>query len=99
MKRTDLQSTLKDLEELLRRHEVSYAEVVQQLRQQVEADTDPVVSAATLNAVRGLFGGMGSLSDVYISKANGHAVEDEAAANQTLDTLTQALWQQVADEK
>jgi hypothetical protein len=40
------------------------------------------------------FGGMGSINDLYICSANGHSikVEDEAAANQELQSLLECIY-------
>jgi hypothetical protein len=35
---------------------------------------------------------MGSLTDQYITRKNGHIVEDEAAASTELEALTSRLW-------
>jgi len=99
MNRINLQSTLYALEEFLRKHEVPYEEVVRRLRQRLEASTGTEVSSETLNEVRELFGGMGSLNDVYISKANGHVVDDETTVNKELQVLTQELWELVSEDK
>ena len=42
-------------------------------------------------------GSMGSLTDVMISCANGHEVEDEAAVNAELDRMVHALWERAKD--
>ena len=34
----------------------------------------------------------GSLTDLYITRKNGHEVDDEATANVTLQSITERLW-------
>jgi hypothetical protein len=47
--------------------------------------------------VRSLFGAMGSLTDIWISKYNGHDVEYEQEANLEFRAFRQVLWQEVED--
>ena len=47
---------------------------------------------ALKKAVLGMYGGMGSLSDIRICRANGDDVQDEAVANAELGRLTQTFW-------
>jgi hypothetical protein len=47
--------------------------------------------------VRSLFGAMGSLTDIWISKYNGHNVEYEQEANLEFRAFSQVLWQEVED--
>ncbi len=52
------------------------------------------VDGATLSTEdrHSLFGGMGSLNDVWMSRRNGHKVDDERSANERLDRLRTQLF-------
>ena len=86
---------LLELERFLEQHGVKYATEVAALRQRIEKVQATDLPRSERERVRALFGGMSSLNDVVISRASGHIVDDEAAANLELDRLTQDLWQSV----
>ena len=94
MKGNRVFTTLRDLEQFLRAHGVRYAEVVKSLMTRLEESGSEHDERAFI-AVRELFGGAGSLNDVYISKSNGHIVKDETVANERLDSLREKLWQEL----
>jgi hypothetical protein len=83
---------LVELDDLLAKHQVRYDVVVHDIRLCVDAESGPIVPPDVLAKVRGMFGGMGSLTDVFITRANGHIVEDERAANMKLDSLRTAIF-------
>jgi hypothetical protein len=80
------------LEQFLQGHGVNYATVVRDLKVRLESvrDTNEI-----RREVRSLFGGMGSLNDLWISRANGDLVEDEKAANRELNDLRSELWREI----
>jgi hypothetical protein len=92
----DVVAALRAVEDLLRKHGVNYATVVNSVRQTVESQGDRD-AASTRASVRALFGGMGTLTDVVITKENGHLVEDERSANDELERAAQQLWETTED--
>jgi len=88
---TDLVASLRALEDLLRKHRVKYADVVASVRQDVESGSSQSLATSRLR-VQSLFGGMGTVTDVVITKRNGHEVGDEVAANDELERLVDRLW-------
>jgi hypothetical protein len=44
-----------------------------------------------------MFGGMGSLTDIIITRSNGHVVEDEDHANRQLDALRSEIYAELTD--
>ena len=93
MNRERTVETLREVAELLDKHQVAFKTAVRDVGERVM--TLGVLSAED---ERILFGGMGSLSDVWISRRNGHAVDDEEAANAKLDRLRRRLLAAVRDE-
>jgi hypothetical protein len=86
----DVAATLTEIRDLLRAHRVQFASIVDgTLLSITESDR-----ADVKKHVLALFGGMGSLTDVFISRRNGHLVDDEGAANGRLERLTSCLWEQ-----
>jgi hypothetical protein len=81
---------LRDLEQLLVQHKVPYARVVSELLKSVPGASIREIREAARQMFRGT---MGSITDIYITKANGHIVDDEVAANAELGALTTRLWQ------
>src|SRR2546428_13999859 len=79
---------LGELDEFLQRYRVKYAPVISAIRGRVAKVSTRDLPTRERNAVRELFGGMGSLDDVFISKLNGHPVDDEVRANEELERLT-----------
>jgi hypothetical protein len=95
--RRALVEALMDLERQLKRYQDPYASVVTGVREGIESEDEAPVSPTDLDEVRRMFGGMASLNDIYISKANGHSVDNEEEANRKVDELRDMLWQLVAD--
>ncbi len=95
MDKTNTTNILQQLDELLSNHRVSYSVVTHGLLEKLRSDSGEYIPDSLASEIRGLFGGMGSLNDVYISKLNGHSVDDEAKANKRLGELTAALWREV----
>ena len=83
--KSSLEGSLKKLEELLRKHDVFFW-------------VNKIKAARDEEDLRRLFGGMGSLNDLIICKANGHQVEDEEAANKELDCLTRQVWRLISEK-
>jgi uncharacterized protein DUF6966 len=96
--KAQLLQTLKDLDDLLARHQVAYDVVIHDLHLRLAAIPARDVPTHMITEVRELFGGMGSLNDLYISRSNRHVVDDERAANADLRRLQGALWQLVGEE-
>lgn len=86
-RRLALQRTLDDLVVLLEKHRVAYGATVREIAGRVGADGEGL---STEDRHR-LLGGLGSLTDVWISKRNGHDVDDERSANAELDRLRHRL--------
>ena len=87
-----LRDVLGSLERLLEQHRVAYATVIRAVNRDFR---DAGLTVSTWDRIRAMFGGMGSLTDVYITKANGNAVDDEDAANETLDMMRSQLWREL----
>ncbi len=86
----DVEAVLKDIEQFLRRHnETGWASMVDSILNQHRSKLN---CPDICDDARALFGGMGSFTDLWISRANGHSVDDEAVANATLDHLRERLW-------
>jgi hypothetical protein len=85
MKRSHALAVLDELVQFLRAHaNYAQADVLEGIRLRLSR---PDVTKLSRDDDLSLYGGMGSLSDLYISKENHHAVEDEKAANAALDRL------------
>lgn len=84
----DVIATLSELKEFLLRYEVSWALNVDEVLRIAAWNREYELK----NTVTAMFGGMGSLNDIYICRVNGHNVQDEAAANAELDRLRGKLW-------
>ena len=95
VRRSRLLSLLAELDDFLARHEVRYDVTVHQLRLEVAGEEGPEVSDGLRAKVRSMFGGMGSLTDVWITRYNGHRVDDEAEANRRLQEIESALYDEV----
>jgi len=86
---SELVLALRDLETLLDEHCVSYVKYIRILLDRARVASDEEVRSD----VRRLFQGtMGSLTDLYITRKNGHEVDDEDKANETLQSITERLW-------
>lgn len=46
-----------------------------------------------------MFGATGSLTDVVITRANGHVVDDEETANRRLRELVDALYEEISSRE
>lgn len=95
VRRDRLLSLLVQLDDFLASHEVRYDVVVHQLRLEVADEPGPAVSDGLRAKVRSMFGAMGSLTDVWITRDNGHRVDDEAAANRRLQEIESALYEEL----
>jgi len=90
MGNTPLEQSLRDLHALLSSvSETFWAQWAARAADRIAAGGDP-------GDVRGVFGGMGSFSDLIIHPANGHAITDDqvAAVNRQLDDLRQRIYGQ-----
>jgi len=86
-----LRAVLAELEIFLQRHRVvTWSDKLRGLRPETG---DRECLPELQKKVRELFGGMGSLSDLWLGRANGHDVEDERSANIELDILRERLWE------
>lgn len=65
-----------------------------------ELSNPAVIDCRFLQRVQSLIGGMGSITDIYISKSNGFNVdeEDEEELNKQLMSLAESLYQRVKAE-
>ena len=80
-------STLSELEEFLNTHKVNYVSVIHAFREKlmsVKSDDKEEINREISALNKHVFGGMSSLNDVWISKNNGHLVDNEVFANQKL---------------
>ncbi|HXG89052.1 MAG TPA: hypothetical protein VNJ02_12015 [Vicinamibacterales bacterium] len=78
------------LERFLRQHAVTgWADRIRDVRVTSHNDRE-LLKPAVLKMYRGT---MGSLTDLIISRVNGHEVEDETAVNIQLDRLQDELWE------
>ncbi len=85
---TPLEQSLRDLHALLASvGETFWAQWAVRAADRIAAGGDPA-------EVRGVFGGMGSLNDLVIHPANGHAVTDDqvATVNRRLDELRERIY-------
>jgi hypothetical protein len=78
------------LHELLSAHRVLYAATVAETLNSINADPQSA-KKAVLNLYKG---SMGSITDIYISRRNGHVVDDEKAANVAYERIVQQLWEE-----
>lgn len=83
-----LVSELAELKAFLSRYKVT-AWVAQVDRMLNAADDGP---DALKTAVLRMFGGMGSINDLIISRVNGHEVDDESAVNVELTHRVKEIW-------
>ena len=92
MSHSRLLSLLIQLDDLLATHHVRYDITVHPIRQQAEIEPGPTVSTDLRARALAMFGGMGSLTDIIITRSNGHVVEDEDHANRQLDALRKEIY-------
>ena len=86
----DVIATLTEIRELLWKHRVKWTSAADRVLDSI-ADADaPTVKARILE----MYGGAGSLNDIWICRENGEEVDDQEAANAELDRLTSRLWRQ-----
>jgi len=89
MKRNQALNVLDELVQFLRAHaDYERANILEDIRLRLSRSE---VTKLSRDDELSLFGGMGSLSDLIISKENHHAVIDEKAANAALDRLRSRL--------
>jgi len=89
-------TTLKELEDFLQSCGEEYSSILSKHRRTLEQYiTDPGKYPFPLETISELkkhaFGGMGSLNDLWLSKENGHTLDDESSANEKLDELRERL--------
>ena len=87
-------NTLQEIELLLESFKVKYAIIAKKYREELVklSSDDPSNNQAILSDIKQkMLAGMGSLNDVWISKDNGHDVEDEISANKELERLRNKL--------
>ena len=83
---------LSKLMSFLKFHEVNYAAVIEKYLIKFEsANTENQIKDIVEEARQRIFSGMGSLNDIWISKENGHNVDNEKIANIKLEQLRQEL--------
>lgn len=100
MKKLEAEVILRDMEDFLASHnEGAWPPILHDLRARASGAQDERLPPSLIQDIRELFGGMGSLSDLWISKLNGHRVENEQRANDTLNTLREALWNALHPER
>ena len=78
--------TLREITALFDRHGVRFAPVTREIADKLAGGEE-----LTAEDKHVLFGGMGSLNDVFITRLNGDKVDDEGAANRQLDQLRAKL--------
>lgn len=87
-----LLAILYELLGFLETHKVNYASVIKRIVKTLEPIIDhEKLQQAIKDSRRQLLGGMGSLNDVWITKENGHVVDDEKAANRRLEEYREKL--------
>jgi replicative DNA helicase len=95
MNKADLVTIFSKLHRLCKGHHVYWwATYFDELLSRINSakNIDEIVLIISENPVRRqIFGGMGSLNDLFICKDNGHIVENEKAANQELEKLRRDL--------
>ncbi len=85
---------LRKIELLLESCKVGYAVIPKKHREELEklSSNDSSGNQSALSEIKQeILAGMGSLNDVWISKDNGHDVEDEVSANKELERLRNKL--------
>jgi hypothetical protein len=83
-------SQLRNLEDFMKRHAVkAWSDKLRNVRQQATNNLQEL-KRQVLDMYRG---SMGSLTDLIISRVNGHEVDDEKAANAQLDNMVHELWE------
>lgn len=98
MRKADLLPVVKRLDDLLGKHAVLYGVSVHDLYLRIAACPEASVPEELVGRLHAMFEGtMGSLTDLCISKANGHIVDDEAEANRCLDAITDDLWRLLSE--
>jgi hypothetical protein len=95
MNKRRLVEILTRLYELLSVHQVSYATIIHPLIVKLNELPEDQLPASVRQEIYDLYGGMGSLTDVYISKLNNHLVDDEKEANSLLEALRKSLWDEI----
>jgi hypothetical protein len=89
---TKLINTLTELLTFLQHHDVRYSVVVENYLKKLESASSKEEAMQIMTEVRErVLGGMGSLNDVWISKENGHTVDNENYANSQLEVFRDEL--------
>jgi hypothetical protein len=83
--------TLREITALFDEHGVRFAPVTREIADKLAGGGE-----LTPDDRHVLFGGMGSLNDVFITRLNGDKVDDEDAANRRLDQLRTRLWRELS---
>jgi hypothetical protein len=97
-RRDRLLTLLTQLDDLLALHHVRYDVLVHELRQRIGEEEGRSVSDDAKAAVLAMFGGMGSLTDIWICRDNGHRVDDEKEANSKLAALKSELYRELTGD-
>jgi hypothetical protein len=97
MSHSRLLNLLIQLDDLLAKHHVRYDITVHPIRQQAELEPGPTTSTELRAKALAMFGAMGSLTDIIITRSNGHLVDDEDHANQQLDVLRTEIYAELTD--
>ena len=95
-KTAEVLAAMRELEDFFRRHRVNYLSVMADERRRVEKISAPTLPESEQRRIVDLFGGMGTLNDVVVSRQNRHDVDDEQGANEQLDQMTTRLWSLVS---
>ncbi len=87
---------------LLSEHNVKWSEYMKDLKNKLEkCNGKNEILAFLVNNENNIFGGMGSLFDIYISEKNGHIAKDFGQANKTLDEYRHRFyseWMKIKEE-
>src|SRR5204863_10072355 len=95
-KTAEVLAAVRELEDFFRRHRVNHLSLMADQRRRVEKISAPILPESEQRRIVDLFGGMGTLNDVVVSRQNGHDVDDEQGANEQLDQMTTRLWSLVS---
>ncbi len=98
MSLSEITIALQDIESLLDASKVGYAVIAKKYAEQLkkmEATGATDEQSIMSEIKKQMLGGMGSLNDVWISRENGHDVDDEDSANKELEEYRTRLRQQL----
>jgi len=94
----EITNVLQDIESLLDSCKVGYAVIAKKYAEQLkQIETSEAVDKQRIlsEIKKQMLGGMGSLNDVWISRENGHDVDDEDSANKELEEYRVRLREQL----